>query len=325
MNLRDLSYLCAVAETCHFGQAAERCHVSQPTLSAQIRKLEEELGVVLFERTNKSVRITPVGSEILAVARRMQEGAEDIRRLADGHRDPFAGILSIGIIPTIAPMLIPDLLSLTRSEFPNLRPSFVEDMTDPLLSLLREGGLDVAILATEPDPSLFSEIPLYDEPFWVAFPIGHAFTHAESLTATDIDPSELLLLSEGHCFRDQALAVCHRALAGEWGTARGFPDMRATSMETILNLVAAGAGITLIPSLATRGGRLTETGVVARPFDRPESGGKRDDGASRRVRLVFRRTSPRRRLMQALGRTIVAALPTLVRPVEPDPLSAAEQ
>jgi LysR family hydrogen peroxide-inducible transcriptional activator len=307
MNLRDLTYFCAVAETCHFGQAAERCHVSQPTLSAQIRKLEEELGITLFERSNKSVRLTDVGQEILTIARRIEEGATDIRRTAMAHRDPFAGAIKLGVIPTIAPLFIPGLLATAGQAFPELRLSFVEDMTGPLEVMLRSGALDAAILATELGHPSLSEIPLYDEPFWAAFPTGHRLESKAHLAAADIDPQELLLLSEGHCFRDQALSVCSHAVP-QGGT---MPDTRATSMETILNLVAAGAGVTLIPALVTRGGRLAEAGVVARPFD-PIAGG---EAASRRIRLVFRRTTPRLRLMQALGHAIAKDLSPLVQAV----------
>ncbi|MDF1748437.1 MAG: LysR substrate-binding domain-containing protein [Alphaproteobacteria bacterium] len=307
MNLRDLTYLCAVAQTRHFGQAAEHCNVSQPTLSAQIRKLEDELGVTLFERTNKSVRLTPVGQEIVSIAQRIEQGAADIRRTATAHRDPLAGKVRLGIIPTIAPMIIPSLLSMTAQAFPNLHLSFVEDMTDPLLDMLKSGTLDAAILATNPDHPTLTEISLYDEPFWVAFPKGHRLETKAHLAALDVDPGELLLLSEGHCFRDQALSVCRHALVQN----TAMPGTRATSMETILNLVAAGAGVTLVPALVTRGGRLAETGVMARPFDLSEGG----DMASRRVRLVFRHATPRRRLMTALSDAIAADLSPLVRAV----------
>jgi LysR family transcriptional regulator, hydrogen peroxide-inducible genes activator len=304
MNLRDLTYFCTVAETRHFGRAAERCHISQPTLSAQIKKLEDELGVTLFERSNKSVRLTAVGQEILLIAHRVQEGAADIRRTAMAHSDPLAGKIKLGIIPTIAPMIIPSLLAMTGRKFPALHLSFVEDMTDPLEDMLRSGALDAAILATDPMHSTLVDIPLYDEPFWAAFPKGHRLEQKSELVAVDIDPQELLLLSEGHCFRDQALSVCRHAVSQNAAQA----DTRATSMETILNLVTAGAGITLIPALATQGGRLAETGVIARPFAKSPRG----EGASRRVRLVFRRTSPRLQLMQALSEAITDDVSPLV-------------
>jgi LysR family transcriptional regulator, hydrogen peroxide-inducible genes activator len=222
----------------------------------------------LFERSNKSVRLTAVGQEILLIAHRVQEGAADIRRTAMAHSDPLAGKIKMGIIPTIAPMIIPSLLAMTGRKFPALHLSFVEDMTDPLEDMLRSGALDAAILATDPMHSTLVDIPLYDEPFWAAFPKGHRLEQKSELVAVDIDPQELLLLSEGHCFRDQALSVCRHAVSQNAAQA----DTRATSMETILNLVAAGAGITLIPALATQGGRLAETGVIARPFAKSPRG-----------------------------------------------------
>lgn len=303
MNLRDLAYLDAVAELEHFGRASERCHVSQPTLSAQIKKLEEELGVTLFERTNKSVRATPVGREIAAIAKRALEAADDIRRAAAAHRDPLAGAARLGAIPTIAPWLIPATLPAIQRDLPSLELALVEEMTASLTERLLAGDLDAALIATAPEGAHLAEIPLYDEPFWLVAPRGHALATAARVPAEAIDPSELLLLSEGHCFRDQALSFCRAARPDRAVKA----DLRATSFETVLNLVAAGAGTTLAPALSLRGAWTTDQGLVARGIDGPLAA-----EASRRVRLVFRATSPRRALMAALAEAIRSSLPNTV-------------
>ncbi|MEQ8602884.1 MAG: LysR substrate-binding domain-containing protein [Marivibrio sp.] len=306
MNLRDLDYLVAVAELEHFGRASERCHVSQPTLSAQIKKLEGELGVTLFERTNKSVRATPVGREIAAIARRALEAAEDIRRAAAAHRDPLAGAARLGAIPTIAPWLVPAILPAIQRELPTLDLALVEEMTAPLTERLLAGDLDAALIATAPESSRLEEIPLFDEPFWLVAPRGHPLAEAPSVSAAAIDPEELLLLSEGHCFRDQALSFCRAARPDR----RVKTDLRATSFETVLNLVAAGAGTTLAPALSLRGAWTTDQGLVARRIDGPLA-----PEASRRVRLVFRSASPRRALFQGLAAAVKTSLPNTVTPL----------
>lgn len=309
MNLRDLVYLRAVAELEHFGHAAERCHVSQPTLSGQIKKLEEELGVTLFERTNKSVRPTPVGVEIATIAARALEAADDIRRAAAAHRDPLAGQARLGLIPTIAPWLVPSLLPEVERRLPTLTMTLVEEMTRPLTDRLLAGDLDAAVIATEVEERGLSEIPLYDEPFWFAIPRGHALEGAARIRAGDIDPAELLLLSEGHCFRDQALSFCNSARPGEAPRA----DTSATSVETVMNLVAAGHGTTLVPATAVaRGHWMTDAGILARPIEGARPGTAAPE-ASRRVRLVHRTASPRKDLMRALADAVRATLPNTVR------------
>jgi LysR family hydrogen peroxide-inducible transcriptional activator len=307
MNLRDLHYLTAVAELQHFGHASERCHVSQPTLSGQIKKLEEELGVTLFERTNRKVNLTPVGREIAVLAGRALEAAEDIRRTAAAHRNPLAGTARLGVIPTIAPWLIPILLPALERELPELAPAFVEEMTAPLTERLVAGDLDAMVIATEPAESGLESIDLYDEPFWLAVPSGHPLATAERVRAQDIDPSELLLLSEGHCFRDQALSFCNAARPD----ADVRADTRATSVETVINMVSAGFGTTLVPAMAVaRAPWTTDAGIIARRIE--TTADRAPAEASRRVRLVFRATTPRRALMTALARAIRTGLPNLV-------------
>ena len=312
MNLRDLKYIIAVAETHHFGKAAERCFVSQPTLSGQIRKLEDELGVAIFERTNRSVEITPVGEEILGHARQIMEQADVIQQLARAHQDPLAGPLRIGAIPTLSPYLMPlILLPLTR-QHPQMRLVLFEELTDTLLQRLHNHEIDAALLATPADDPGLSSIPLFDEPFWVVYPRKHAFYTKEQLTLRDLNQEHLLLLSEGHCLAQQAMDVCRLK---QRETESEMADLRASSLETLIQLVRAGFGITLVPALAMRGSWVTGSGVVAQPFS--------VSNAYRRVSLVFRQSFPRREALRAFADIILGNLPNTVNPLPPRKTSKA--
>jgi LysR family hydrogen peroxide-inducible transcriptional activator len=302
MNLRDLKYVVAVAETHHFGKAAERCFVSQPTLSGQIRKLEDELGVAIFERTNRSVEITPVGESIVSHARDILEQVEVIEQLAQSHQDPLAGPLRIGAIPTLSPYLMPLILLPLKKQHPQMKLVLSEELTDILLKRLRNHEIDAALLATPVEEPDLETIPLFDEPFWIAYPRKHAFYTKEKITRTDLDDENLLLLAEGHCLAKQAMDVCHiqeRESRGE------MADLRAASLETLIQLVRAGFGVTLVPALAMQGSWTTGAGVVAQPLDWPD--------ASRRVSLVFRQSYPRRAALAALTSIIQDNLPNTVK------------
>ena len=300
MNLRDLEYICAVADLGHFGQAATRCHVSQPTLSGQIRKLEDHLGVELFERTNRTVRLTPVGERIVTVARAVLASAREIEQIAESERDPESGTIRLGMIPTIAPYLIPILMGPLQERFPSLRLVLVEDTTDALLAALAAGDLEASVIATRPDDPSLVVLPLYREPFWFALPEKHPRAKSRRVHASGLDPSELLLLTDGHCLRDQALDVCG-ATAGSHRA-----DTAATSLETLVNLVAAGHGITLVPSLALGVAKRAQR-VVVRPADTPD--------AERLVRLVHRPSFPYAALLRRLAAVARDALPREVNPV----------
>ncbi|MEQ8345193.1 MAG: LysR substrate-binding domain-containing protein [Sneathiellaceae bacterium] len=303
MNLRDLRYVCAVAEHRHFGRAAEACHVSQPTLSGQIRKLEVYLGVDLFERSNRIVRPTPVGEEIAARARILLQQAAEIERLAQAGRDPEAGALRLGMIATVAPALLPLCLPALRRRFPRLHPGFVEDLTDILLRRLADGELDGAVIATDPGDAGLKCLPLYSEPFLVAMPKDHPLATAERVAVADLKSVHLLLLTDGHCLRDQALEVCAMAVPP------GQIDTSATSLETLVNLVGAGLGLTLVPALSVRPGWSTDPGIVCRPLD--------EAAARREVRLAYRTGFPRQSLLQQVAATIREVVPTaLVTPGE---------
>ncbi len=301
MNLRDLQYIIAVAEHGHFGHAASACNISQPTLSGQIAKLEQELGVDIFHRVGRGVRLTEAGEQIIAHARRAVSASQDIVETARANRDPLSGRLRLGVIPTIAPYLMPYVLPLTAEKLPHAPLVLVEDMTANLVPLVVEGKLDAALIATQEDNPELVAIDLYDEPFWVALPANHALCAHKEIAAGDIDPKALLLLTDGHCLRDQALDLCRHPQIGEGAMA----DMRATSLETLLLLVSAGQGVTLLPQLAVECGRADTDRLATRPLA--------GANASRRVRLIHRRRSPRAKALIELARIIRASLPASVR------------
>jgi LysR family hydrogen peroxide-inducible transcriptional activator len=304
MNLRDLRYIIAVADSRHFGKAAERCFVSQPTLSGQIRKLEQELGVTLFERTNRSVEVTPVGRQIIEHARQIIEQADTITTLARAQQDPLAGPLRIGAIPTLSPYLMPLILVPMIRQYPQIKLVLSEELTDTLIARLRNHEIDAALLATPVDEQGLVSQPLFDEPFWVAYPRKHPFYTRERITLRDLGDEEILLLAEGHCLADQAMDLCHI----ERGDSRGGgADLRAASLETLIQLVRAGYGITLIPALAMRGSWVTGSGVVAQPLSSKQ--------ASRRVSLVYRESFPRREVLDAFGNIVLDNLPNTVQAI----------
>jgi LysR family transcriptional regulator, hydrogen peroxide-inducible genes activator len=297
MNLRDLRYVLAVAELGHFGRAALACNVSQPTLSGQILKLEEELGVTLFERIGKSVRTTMAGEDILRHARRAITAADDLVECARTHRDPRAGPLRLGVIPTLGPYLMPLVLPRVRAEMPDMLLMLVEDLTGRLVNPVAEGQLDAAIIASDPEVAGLTEDFLFDEPFWVVMPADHELAKRKTVSASDIDPKSLLLLNDGHCLRDQALDLCGQPELGDQSMA----DMRATSLDTLLHMAAAGYGVTLVPHLALLGDKSLPGTLVARPLA--------GFHPYRRVRLISRVTSPRRKAIEDLAALIRGNLP----------------
>ncbi|MFZ2237756.1 MAG: LysR substrate-binding domain-containing protein [Dokdonella sp.] len=246
MNLRDLRYLVALADLKHFGRAAAACFVSQPTLSTQIRKLEEELDVTLVERTPRKVLLTEVGRDIALRARGVLNEVEQMRALARRTRDPEAGSIRLGIFPTLAPYLLPHVVPALRERFPRLELLLVEEKSELLMRQLREGKIDAAILALPLHDDQLHERFLFEEPFVLAVPTGHALGKRKSLKMDDLADQDLLLLDEGHCLRDQALDVCQLSGAAE---KDGF---RATSLETLRQMVSANVGITLLPVLSVK-------------------------------------------------------------------------
>ncbi len=302
MNLRDLQYLVTVAETRHFGRAAEQCFVSQPTLSGQIKKLEQELGVTLFERTNRRVEVTPAGEVILQHARQILEQADVIRQTAQAFKDPVAGPLRLGAIPTISPYLTPFILKPLQQEWPQMRLVLSEEKTDRLLQRLHDHEIDAAILATEHGDPEFTRIPLFREPFWLAIPRDSELYTKDDISQEDLAGCELLLLAEGHCLAQQAIDLCR---LDRRDPNSELANLRATSLETLLQLVSAGYGSTLVPALAVSGPWTSGRGIIVRELDLP--------GASRDVSLYFRRSFPRRAALEALCDTLRRHLPNTVQ------------
>lgn len=290
IKLKDLRYLVAVADTGHFGKAAARCFVSQPTLSAQLRKLEEYLGVDLIERQPRQALLTPAGVEVVARARRIVEASDEVVEIALSHRDPLAGKLRIAFLPTIGPYLLPFVVQRLHKALPRLELMLHEHQTEPMLERLRAGDIDMGVLALPVELDGLHAEPLYDEPFVVAVPTAHPLAERKQLRAEDLRGATLLLLEEGHCLRDQALEVCSRV------PVREKQDFRGTSLETLRQMVAADAGITLLPELATRGAYAQSRGVVIRPFAKPVP--------ARRIGAIWRKSSPRGAALAAVAEVI---------------------
>jgi LysR family transcriptional regulator, hydrogen peroxide-inducible genes activator len=290
IKLKDLRYLVAVADSRHFGRAAERCFVSQPTLSAQLKKLEHYLGVQLIERQPNNVSLTAAGQEIVARARRILEASDDLVTLARAHRDPLAGRLRVALLPTIGPYLLPRVSAAIRRASPKLELHLYEYQTAAMLEKLAAGELDLGILALPVELQGLQARELFAEPFTVAVPERHRLARRERVQVTDLEGERLLLLEEGHCLRDQALEVCSRVGAGE------SQDFRATSLETLRQMVATGAGITLLPELATKGAYGDARGVIVLPFAKPTP--------VRHIGAVWRKTTARRAAIEAVCRVI---------------------
>jgi len=286
IKLKDLRYLVAVADSRHFGRAAERCFVSQPTLSAQLKKLEQYLGVQLIERQPNNVSLTGAGEQIVARARKVLEASEELVTQARAHRDPLAGRLRLALLPTIGPYLLPRVSAAIRRALPRLELQLYEYQTAPMLEKLNTGELDLGILALPVELDGLEARELFAEPFTVALPERHRLARRERLQAADLAGERLLLLEEGHCLRDQALEVCSRSGAAE------SQDFRATSLETLRQMVATGAGVTLLPELATKGAYGEARGVVVLPFAKPVP--------VRHIGAVWRKTSARRAAVAAL-------------------------
>lgn len=289
MNLQDLRYLVAVAEHRHFGRAAEQCHVSQPTLSSQVKKLEEELGVTLLERTNKRVELTAVGQQILQHAQAALNEAAQMEAVAQAARDPLVGALKLGVIPTLAPYLMPLILKPLRQAYPGLSIDLWEDQTRLLIEGLRAHRLDAALLATPPDAPEITEIALFEEPLLAALPADHCRAGQKQIVEEELT-DELLVLADGHCLANQALAACHAK-----GGLRS--SMQAATLETLVNLVAAGYGATLIPALAADSFRQRE--IVLRPLA---------GHSARTIRLASRPGFPRPQALRALEKVIRKAV-----------------
>ncbi len=283
MNLRDLKYIVAVAETKSFVKAAEQCFVSQPTLSMQIKKLENSLNIKIFERNNKHVLVTEIGKQVIETAKRILQDAEHISILAKHEQDPFAGDFTLGAFPTIAPYILPKLIPLIRKKLPNLRLILVEEKTDTLLHKLKTGLIDAALLAGPVhDESLIAE-KLFDDEFKLAVATNHPLAERTTINPDELTNQPLLLLDEGHCLRDQALKFCQLSGIDE------EQNVRATSLETLRQMVIAGTGITFMPTIAVQN---NDDNIRYIPFEEPKP--------KRTIYLVSRQTNPRTELIKQL-------------------------
>jgi len=287
MNLRDLEYLLAVEEERHFHRAADRCFVSQPTLSGQLKKLEQELGVQLVERNNRQVRMTEAGRAVTEQARRVLNEARAIKSIAQTFHDPMKGELQVGLIPTVAPYLLPVIMPLLKKQYPELKLWLHEQQTAVLLNKLRNAELDLLILALPVETDEFEELDLFSEAFWLAASRNEPLAKKKSIGIADLQDREMLLLEEGHCLRGQALEVCFSAGARE---SSGF---RATSLETLRHMVGEGMGMTLIPELAVPKRHLRTDPVCYFPFKNPKP--------SRRIGMLFRKGSYREDVFQNMA------------------------
>ena len=301
MNLRELQYLIALADHGHFGKAADACFVSQPTLSTQIRKLEDELGVALVERAPRKVMLTAAGQDVVLRARRIVAEVEQMKESARRSRDPESGSMRLGVFPTLGPYLLPHIVPQLRERFPQLELLLVEEKSDVLLQRLRDGKLDAALLALPVhDEQLHAEL-LFEEPFVFAAPQRHPLAARASVSMAQLSDETLLLLEDGHCLRDQALDVCRLSGANE---KSGF---RATSLETLRQMVAAGVGVTLLPALSVHAPVAQPPNIRVVPFRKP--------APSRRIALVWRKSSALdgflHTLADAIGPLARAQLPAL--------------
>lgn len=299
MNLRDLRYLVALADHRHFGRAAEASFVSQPTLSTQIKKLEEELGAELFERSPRQVMLTEVGRSVVERARIVLREAELIRDIARRNHDPESGSLRIGLFPTLGPYLLPHVVQRVRKRYPRLELLLIEEKTEEVLRGLRDGSLDVGVVALPVHDDQLQETLLFEEPFVLAVPTSHSLAASPGPVSADVIEGEsVLLLEDGHCLRDQALEVCRLA-----GTAErsGF---RATSLETLRQMVAAGVGITLLPLLAVQPPVPHSDDVALIRFAEP--------APSRKIAMLWRKTSAYRDFLPGLARLFSELPPGLL-------------
>lgn len=287
MNLRDLQYLAVIAEEKNFGRAALRCNVSQSTLSIQIKKLEEYLGVQLFERDNKHVMLTAAGEKIHARAQSILQQSDEIRQIAKETRDPLAGDISLGAFPTLAPYLFPLCLGAIKKTLPKIKLHLIEEKTGVLLDMLAQGKLDCALIAAPVTQQGIRSIPLFHEPFYVALPASHPLAGKKSISDDMLATLDLLLLDEGHCLRSQALEICRSIGTGEAG------KFRATSLETLRQMVAMGDAVTLMPKLAIRP---QDKGIKYVPLAHASFG--------RTITLCYRETTARQPLFDALGKCL---------------------
>lgn len=296
MTLTELRYIVAVARERHFGRAAEACFVSQPTLSVAIKKLEDELGVTLFERGPSEVTLTRIGKQIIEQAQRVLEETAAIKEIAKQGKDPLSGPLRLGVIYTIGPYLLPRLIPVLHKRVPSMPLLIQENYTARLIEMLKQGELDVIAIASEvEEPGIVTQ-PVYDEPFVVAVPRAHAWEKRKSVRGNDLARESLLLLGTGHCFRDQVLKVCPALNRSSAAPDTIQKTLEGSSLETIRHMVASGIGITVLPCTSVSGREDKGSLLKFLPFTRPVP--------DRRVALAWRRSFPRPQAIEALRQAI---------------------
>lgn len=295
-TLRQLQYLTAVVEEKHFGHAAEKCFVTQSTLSAGIQDLEELLEISLLERTNRKVLPTPIGEEIASRAQQILSLSEDLVDLAQSEKNPLSGRIQVGIIPTISPFLLPKVLPTVRKQLPDLEIVLIEDQSERLLDRLESGTIDVAVLAFPFNIRGQTHRVFAKEPFWVALPKKHPLAKHKSLIAADLPTNELLLLAEGHCMREHALSACQLPASAQ------RKSVQATSLYTLIEMVASGLGITLIPDMAIASDMVSHSDISLVPLENLEG------QAMREIGLVWRPSFRRTATLEQLAKTFSDAL-----------------
>lgn len=304
MTLTELRYIVAVAREKHFGRAADACYVSQPTLSVSVKKLESELGIMIFERGGTEITLTPIGEEIVEQAQRVLDAANQLKELADHGRDPLRGALRVGVIYTIGPYLLPRIIKSMIEQHPDMPMILQENFTVRLLEMMRTGDIDVAVLAEPFDDTGLETAPLYDEDFVVAVPKKHPWAAKSSVASIELKQETMLLLGIGHCFRDQVLEVCPEAARFSANSAGIQKTVEGSSLETIRHMVAEGLGITVLPKMSI----VNEEDPLLKfiPFKAPVP--------NRRVLLAWRKSFTRIQAIDALRKTILSVdLPGCVK------------
>lgn len=293
MTLTELRYIVAVAREHHFGRAAKKCFVSQPTLSVAIKKIEDELGISLFERNSAEVTVTPVGLRVIEQAQRVLEEAATIKEIAAQRKDPLASVLRVGVIYTVGPYLLPQLIPILHKRAPNMPLLLQENLTAKLAEMLKNGELDVVILSLPYADAGICTQALYDEPFRIVLPANHEWSKKARIPAGQLCNETLLLLGAGNCFRDQVLEACPRLNP----TSSIQQALEGSSIETIRQMVATGAGITVLPSTAADAKSAASPLITVRPFSAPQP--------SRRIALAWRKSFPRPQAVEAVRQAVL--------------------
>ena len=309
MTLNELRYAVAVARERHFGRAADACHISQPSLSVAVRKLEEEIGVTLFERGHGEVTLTPAGENLIRQARRILDEVGVLREMATQQQDQLSGPLRLGAIYTIAPYLLPELIPVLHEHAPNMPLVIEENFTARLRDRLKEGELDAIVVSLPFEESGVVTLPLYDEPFVAVLPAAHPLRQEKPLSLDRMAEANLLLLGAGHCFRDQVLELCPRCLHSAEEVGSSSRNLQGSSLETIRHMVASGMGVTILPCTAAGADRYAQRLLAVRRFAEPVP--------SRRVALAWRTSFPRPQAIEALRQAVLETGLSCVRFIQP--------